>query len=110
MCVALIGGMDRLKRDYESAAKKCGVRLRTFTGKESCLVDKMGTPDMTIVLTNMVSHNARAEVMQRSKSLGIPVRFLHACGVSSLRQCLKGIMAERTIEPPPCGKLLRNGL
>lgn len=98
MCVALVGGMDRLKRDYESAAKKCGVTLKTFTGKESCLVDKMGTPDMAIVLTSMISHNARTEVMQRSKSLGIPVRFLHTCGVSSLRQCLSSIMAERNTD------------
>ena len=95
MCVALIGGMDRLKRDYESAARKCGVTLKTFTGKESCLVDKMGTPDMTILLTNMISHNARTEVLQRSKALGVPVRFLHSCGVSSVRQCLSCIMAER---------------
>ena len=95
MCVALVGGMDRLKRDYENAAKKCGVTLKTFTGKESCLVDTLGCPDMAIVVTSMISHNARAEVMQRSKSLGIPVRFLHACGVSSLRQCLHGIIEER---------------
>ncbi len=95
MCVALIGGMDRLKREYESAAKKCGVTLKVFTGKESCLVDKMGNPDMTILFTAMISHNARTEVMQRSRSLGIPVQFLHTNGVSGLRQCLTGIMAGR---------------
>jgi hypothetical protein len=96
MCVALVGGMDRLKRDYESVAKKCGVTLKTFTGKESCLVDKMGVPDMAILLTNMISHNARTEVLQRTKALGIPVHFLHSCGVSSLKHCLACIMAERT--------------
>lgn len=95
MCVALVGGMDRLKRDYENAAKRCGVTLRIFTGKESCLVDKMGRPDMAILFTSMISHNARTEVMQRSKSLGIPVTFLHTNGVSSLRQCLRNIVAER---------------
>lgn len=95
MCVALVGGMDRLKKEYENAAKKCGVTLKVFTGKESCLVDKMGNPDMAILFTSMISHNARTEVMQRSRSLGIPVRFLHTNGVSGLRNCLKGILAER---------------
>lgn len=95
MCVALVGGMDRLKRDYENAAKRCGVTLKIFTGKESCLVNKMGRPDRAILFTSMISHNARAEVMQKSKSLGIPVTFLHSNGVSSLRQCLKDLMAER---------------
>jgi len=85
--------MDRLRRDYENAAKRCGVKLKVFTGKESCLVDKMGCPDMAILFTSMISHNARTEVMQRSKSLGIPVTFLHSNGVSSLRQCLQGLVA-----------------
>jgi len=31
MCVALIGGMDRLERDYETEARKHGVELRVFT-------------------------------------------------------------------------------
>lgn len=93
MCIALVGGMDRLRRDYENAAKRCGVKLKVFTGKESCLVDKMGCPDMAILFTGMISHNARTEVMQRSKRLGIPVTFLHSNGVSSLRQCLQGLAA-----------------
>ena len=95
MCVALVGGMDRLKKDYENAAKRCGVTLKVFTGKESCLVDKMGRVDMAILFTSMISHNARTEVMQKSRSMGIPVTFLHSNGVSSLRQCLTDIIAQR---------------
>ena len=98
MCVALVGGMDRLKRDYENAAKRCGVKLKIFTGKESCLVDKMGSPDMAILFTSMISHNARTEVMQRSRTLGIPVTFLHSNGVSSLRACLMELMAKKEEE------------
>jgi hypothetical protein len=92
MSVALIGGLDRLKRDYEKTAQKYGVTLRTFTGKESCLGDKMGCPERTILFTGMISHKARTEVMQRSKSLGIPITFLHSSGVSSLSRCLREIM------------------
>ena len=95
MCVALVGGMDRLRKEYENAAKKCGITLKVFTGKESCLVDKMGCPDMAILFTGMISHNARTEVMQRSRTLGIPVHFLHTNGVSGLRNYLRGIQNER---------------
>lgn len=98
MCVALVGGMDRLKRDYETAARRCGVKLKVFTGKESCLVDKMGNPDMAILFTSMISHNARTEVMQRSRALGIPVTFLHSNGVSGLRACLRALMAKKEVE------------
>jgi len=94
MCVAIVGGLDRLKRDYENAAKRCGVKLKVFTGKESCLADKIGRVDMAILFTSMVSHNARTEVMQRSKSLGIPVAFLHSNGVSGLRQYLSDLVVK----------------
>jgi hypothetical protein len=95
MCVALVGGLDRLKREYESAARTCGVTLKVFSGRESCLADKMGSPDMTILLTAMVSHNARYDVVQRSRGLGIPVVFLHTNGISGLRQRLADIVADR---------------
>ena len=102
MCVALVGGMDRLKRDYENAAKRCGVKLKVFTGKESCLVDKMGCPDMAILFTSMISHNAKTEVMQHSRSRGIPVHFLHTNGVSGLRRCLACLMATEQEEETVC--------
>ncbi|MDR2826396.1 MAG: DUF2325 domain-containing protein [Deltaproteobacteria bacterium] len=89
MCINLVGGMDRLKRDYENVAKQCGINLRIFTGKESCLVDKMGFPDKIILFTDMISHKARTSVLQRSKTLGIPVIFLHSNGVSSLSRCFR---------------------
>ncbi|MDR2077225.1 MAG: DUF2325 domain-containing protein [Desulfovibrio sp.] len=92
MCVALVGGLDRLKREYESAAKSCGVTLKVFTGKESCLVNKIGSPDLAILLTAMISHNAKDDVVQHSRGLGIPVVFLHSNGISGLRQRLADIV------------------
>jgi len=34
MCVAVIGGMDRLKKHYLEEAKKVGVQLKVFTKLE----------------------------------------------------------------------------
>lgn len=30
MCIALIGGMERLERHYKKEAKRCGVELKVF--------------------------------------------------------------------------------
>jgi hypothetical protein len=92
MWIALVGGMNRLKRNYEKAAAQCGVSLKVFTGKESGLAEKIGSPDLTILLTSMISHSAKIGVVQRSRSLGIPVHFLHSNGVSGLRQYLTDIL------------------
>ncbi|MCG8532393.1 MAG: DUF2325 domain-containing protein [Desulfovibrionales bacterium] len=89
MCATLIGGMDRLKRDYINTAKSKGVKLKVFTGKENSISGKMGTPDMVILFTNKVSHAARREVVQYAKAKDIPLHMAHSCGVSTLKQVLR---------------------
>jgi hypothetical protein len=86
--------MTRLRRDYENAARQLGVELTVYTGKESRLEDKMGTPDLTILLTDMLSHNAKTSVLQKSRRLGIPVRFLKSNGISGVRRYIGEFMAE----------------
>ena len=97
MRATFVGGLDRLRREYEKAAEKYGVTLKVFSGKESCLVGKIGNPDIMILLTGMVSHSARSEVLNHSRSLGTPVFFLHTNGVSGLRRSLTSIAAERDL-------------
>lgn len=89
MCAALIGGMDRLKRDYIRAAKDGGVKLRCFNGSERGITDQLGKPDMLIIFTNMISHEARKKALSVAKTRNIPLHMLHSCGVSSLRECLE---------------------
>ena len=88
MCAALIGGMDRLKADYIKTAKRHGVKLKVFTGKERKISGKIGTADMVIMFTNKVSHEARREVMRYTRSNKIDLHQFHSCGVSTLDKSL----------------------
>ncbi|PTN33294.1 DUF2325 domain-containing protein [Desulfonatronum sp. SC1] len=90
MCATLIGGMDRLKPNYLQTAKKAGISLKIFTGKENSIASSLGDSEMIIIFTNKVSHQARNEAMQVAKTRNIPVHMLHSCGVSSLKKCLQG--------------------
>lgn len=94
MSITLIGGMTRLRRDYENAARRLGVELTVYTGHEPHLEDKIGTTDLTILLTDMLSHNTRVSVLKKSRRLGIPVRFLNSNGISGLRRYIGTLMAE----------------
>ena len=89
MCVALIGGMDRLKKDYQAAAKERGHSLRLISRNERNFVEKIGNPDAMIVFTNKVSHEAKRKAVQVARTRNIPLRMIHSCGVSSLRECLE---------------------
>lgn len=90
MCATLVGGMDRLHKDYKKAARKKGVKLKTFTGKERNMRAMIGTPDLIIIFTDKCSHKARTLALQHAKARNIPVTQSHSCGVSSLKDCLDG--------------------
>lgn len=88
MCVALIGGMDRLKREYLTEAEKIGIRLRIFTKSETGIDKKVKGSDAIMIFTNKISHRAKREVMNIAKVNKIKVVMCHSCGVCSLRDCL----------------------
>lgn len=88
MSVTLIGGMDRLKAEYMSTARALGHDLKCISRNERNFLAKIGNPDELIVFTNKVSHEARRKAQQAARSRNIPIRLVHSCGVSSLRDCL----------------------
>jgi hypothetical protein len=98
MAVVLIGGMDRLYRQYVEAAAARGVLLKVFTGQERSIEKQLGDADFLILCTAKVSHSAKKEVLCHARHKGIPVRFVHSAGVSSLQRCL----SECASCPTPC--------
>ena len=94
MCVALIGGMDRLKRHYINEAKQFGVGLKVFTKHKTGIPSRIKNVDAVVIFTNKVLHRAKKEVMNIAKTKRIPVLMYHSCGICTLRNCLnclKGI-------------------
>jgi hypothetical protein len=89
MCVALLGGMDRLEREYKTVARKSGIKLKFFTGKENSIAPRLKNVDMCIVFTNKVSHQARNQVVRVAKQNDIPLEMHHSCGISTLSKCLE---------------------
>ena len=89
MCVALIGGMDRLEKHYLEAANQAGIDLEIFNTAPVNFAARLKKADAMVIFTNKVSHQARNEALQAAKARGIPVFMQHACGVCSLRNCLQ---------------------
>lgn len=87
MCVALIGGMDRLGRHYRNEASKFGITLNVFNTSEVGIAAKLNKADAVVIFTNKVSHRARTEVLGAARSRNIPVYQYHSCGVCTLRDC-----------------------
>lgn len=89
MCIALIGGMDRLERHYREEAERAGISLQVFTKSQTNIAAKLKKADAIVIFTNKVSHRVKVEAMQVAKALDIPVIMHHACGVCTFRNCLE---------------------
>jgi hypothetical protein len=81
--------MDRLYRDYTRVARELGFELKVFTGQENSIKRQIGEPDVIIVCTGKVSHNARAEAFRHAAARAIPLEMVHSSGVSALRRCME---------------------
>lgn len=88
MCLTLIGGMDRLIPEYIATASAGGHSLRCLSRNERNFVEKIGNPDTLIIFTNKISHEAKRKALKHAHSKKIPVRLVHSCGLSTLRECL----------------------
>ncbi|MBU5613037.1 DUF2325 domain-containing protein [Geomonas azotofigens] len=89
MCIALIGGMDRLGKHYLEEAERAGVKLQFFSTSETNIASKLKKADAMVIFTNKVSHRVKIEAMQVAKAKNIPVLMEHACGVCTFRNCLQ---------------------
>jgi len=89
MCIALIGGMDRLDKHYKEVAELAGLSLQIFSRSQTNIAAKLKKADLMVIFTNKVSHRVKTEAMQAAKSCGIPVIMRHTCGVCTLRECLE---------------------
>jgi ABC-type uncharacterized transport system substrate-binding protein len=87
MCIAVIGGMDRLQKHYLSEAQKFGIKLAIFSKMKAGMAASIQHVDAVVIFTNKVSHNARNEAMAAAKNNNIPVFMFHSCGLCTLREC-----------------------
>lgn len=88
-CVALVGGMDRLEQHYKTEAARLGVALMVFSALEGRTVSKIKGADAVVIFTNKISHNLKREAVKAARSSKVPVLYCHACGICTLRACLR---------------------
>lgn len=56
MSVVIIGGHDRMVRQYKQICKEHNCKAKVFTQMSARLSDQIGSPDLVILFTNTVSH------------------------------------------------------
>lgn len=88
MCVAVVGGMDRLSVSYREIAGRHKVTVQHFPRSCPKMVKRLCGVDAIIVFSGMSSHKISNAARATGRSSGVPVVMCRGCGVSSFEKCL----------------------
>ena len=90
MSVAIIGGLDRLKRSYEKECRDRGFYARVFSQRIPNMVRRMDGVNRILIFTGTVAHPMVEEATRVARMCGIPLERSHSSSVSALKRCLEG--------------------
>ncbi|WP_195429180.1 DUF2325 domain-containing protein [Clostridium sp. D46t1_190503_E9] len=92
MSIVVIGGHDRMSRDYLNICKKYKCKAKIFTQMKAGLNDKIGGADVIILFTNIVSHKMAIKAKKEAERKNIRVINNHNSTVHSLEEIIKNII------------------
>ncbi|MZG29228.1 MAG: DUF2325 domain-containing protein [Nitrospinae bacterium] len=90
MSVAIVGGLDRLRRSYEKGCRDMGYRGKVFSKRIPKLANRMSGVSGIVIFTGTVAHPMVEEATRVAREFGIPLERSHSSSVSALKRCLEG--------------------
>ena len=91
MSVAIVGGLDRLRRSYEKGCRDMGYQGKVFSKRIPKLADRMTGVSGIVIFTGTVAHPMVAEATRVAKMCNIPLERSHSSSVSALKRCLEDL-------------------
>ncbi|PIR01020.1 MAG: DUF2325 domain-containing protein [Nitrospinae bacterium CG11_big_fil_rev_8_21_14_0_20_45_15] len=88
MTIAVLGGLDRLKRSYEEKGKELGMDIRVFSQGIPNMAQRLSQVNGIVILTGTVGHRMVGEALKAAKQHCIPVERSHSSGMSSFSRQL----------------------
>ena len=88
MSIVIVGGNERMERQYEDICSRYGWKAKVFTKENGTLKKKMGRPDLLILFTNTVSHKMIHLVLGEKRN-GTRVARSHSSSMAALRGILE---------------------
>ncbi len=88
MSVVIIGGHDRLVKDYKNICKNHNCKAKVFTQMSAQLRNLIGTPDLIVLFTNTVSHKMVRCAVTAAEKGNIDVVRCHTSSKTALNEIL----------------------
>ena len=91
MSVVIVGGNDRMIRQYKDICESFQCHAKVFTQMHDGLKSKIGNPDLMVLFTNTVSHKMVKTAMEETRGGRTEIVRCH----TSSQAALRGILEER---------------
>ena len=89
MSVVIIGGHDRMVRQYKEICEKHRCRAKVFTQMRSGLDKQIGCPDLLILFTSTVSHKMIRCVLNEVDETKTDIVRCHTSSENALAEILR---------------------
>lgn len=73
MSLVIVGGNEKMKKDYLSLAKEKGYKAKLFFKMSPKVKQGIGNPEAIVIFTSTISHKAVISVEKQAKKKNIPI-------------------------------------
>jgi len=91
MNVAILGGLDRLKQNYQQQGRAMGFNVRVFSHRVPNMAQRLNEVQGLVIFTGTIAHPMVVEASRLAKRRGIPIQRSHTSGISGFKRCLSQI-------------------
>ena len=88
MSIVIVGGHDRMVRQYKEICKNYRCRAKVFTQMEGDMKDRLGKPDLMVLFTNTVSPKMIITATNEAKRNNTEIVRSHSSSGSALEEIL----------------------
>ena len=88
MSIVIVGGNDRMVRQYVDLCKDYGSSAKVFTQMRDGLKNKIGSPDLMVLFTGTVSHKMVECARREARRQNLPIERSHSSSISALKNIL----------------------
>ena len=88
MSVVIVGGNERMARQYEDLCREYSCRAKIFM-KTDRGIQNFGTPELLVLFTSTMSHKMLDIATGQAKKRNIRVARCHTSSMSALRNILE---------------------
>lgn len=88
MSVLILGGNERMERNYKDLCKEYNCRAKVFTKTTGGMKSKIGSPDLCVLFTGALSHKMLQSAMNQIRGSHT---IIARCPTSSM-DALRGVL------------------